>query len=227
MDSTQDWKKFSNGKTPSTVRLDDLFFRYIKKGTRVLEYGCAWGRIAFQLQKKGYNVVGFDVNEAEVERAKEFAKESNKKNKAQVGFDVADGTNLLYKDDSFDACIVQAFMTALIDPEHRERCLDEARRVLKPGGIIYLGVFGQTWDHPKYKVRYEQSYPITKEKGTFIVTVDGEVGSPEIYRAHHYSKEELKRLVKPRFEIEEYKETTFNTYHKNKAKGFVVIGKKR
>lgn len=192
-----------------------------------MDFGCAWGRIPFELQEKGYNVVGFDVNEAEIKRAKRFTEESNRKHEAQVKFDVADALNLPYEDNSFDACLMQAFMTTLIGPSHRGRVLDEAKRVLKPNGILYIGEFGQTWKNPKYKERYEAHFPITKERGTFVVTEDGTQNTPELYRAHHYTEKELKKLLETRYKIELFKKTIFTSYHKNKANGFIVVARKQ
>ena len=120
---------------------------------------------------------------------------------------------------------MQAFMTTLIIPSHREKVLDEAQRVLKKNGTLYLGVFGQTWENPKYQKRYEQHFKTTKEEGTFIVTEDGTQNTPELYRVHHYTKKELLKLLEPRFNIETFKKTTFTSYHKNKANGFIITVK--
>ena len=226
VDSTLSWKKFAEGQTPSTVTLDNIFYEKVSAGSKVLDFGCAWGRVSFELQEKGYNVLGFDINEAEIERAKRFAEESNKKYEAQVEFDVANALNLPYEDNSFDACLMQAFMTTIIDPLHREKVLDEAKRILKPNGILYMGEFGQTWENPRYKGRYEAHFPATKERGTFIVTEDGTPDTPELYRAHHYTEEELKGLLEPRYKIELFKKTIFTSYHGNKANGFIVIARK-
>jgi len=226
MDSTLAWKKFPNGQTPSSVTLDKIFYEKVSTGSKVLDFGCAWGRVPLELQEKGYNVVGFDINEAEILKAQEFAKESNQKYKAQVQFDVADALKLPYEDNSFDACLMQAFMTTLTNPEYRTKVLDEAKRVLKENGTLYMGVFGQTWDNPKYQERYDAHFPITNEKGTFIVTEDGTPNTPELYRVHHYTREELSDLLNPRFTVETFNDTIFTSYHGNKANGFIVLAKK-
>jgi len=226
MDSTLAWKKFVNGQTPSSVTLDKIFYEKVSTGSKVLDFGCTWGRVPSELQEKGYNVVGFDINEAEILKAQEFAKESNQKYKAQVQFDVADALKLPYEDNSFDACLMQAFMTTLTNPEHRTKVVDEAKRVLKENGTLYMGVFGQTWDNPKYQERYDAHFPITNEKGTFIVTEDGTPNTPELYRVHHYTREELSDLLNPRFTVENFNDTIFTSYHGNKANGFIVLAKK-
>ena len=226
MESAMAWKKFAEGQTPSTVKLDDVLYEVVPKGSQVLDFGCAWGRLVFELQEKGYNVTGFDINDKEIDIARKFSNESNKKYSAQVSFDVADALNLPYDNNSFDACIIQAFMTTLINPEHRWKVLDEAKRVLKDKGVLYMGEFGQTWENPKYKERYEKYFPITKERGTFIVTKDGTPNTPELYRVHHYTEKEMRELIEPRFNIDVFKKTIFTSYHGNKANGFIIVARK-
>lgn len=226
MDPEAPWKQFKGKETPSTVQLDDSFFKMVLKGFKVLDFACGWGRMAFKLQEHGYDVVGFDINSNAVENARKHSKEFNELYKNRVSFDVANARDLPYPEGSFDACLMQAFMTALVDPKHREMVLDEAWRVLKRGGILYLADFGQSWDNPIYKNRYLKDFPETGEMGTFIVTEDGSPESPEIFRAHHYTKKELMKLIEPRFEVEMFKETVFTTYHGNKIKGFIIIARK-
>lgn len=222
------WKQFSKGETPSSVTLSPLFYKYVAVDSHVLDYGCAWGRVPFELQEKGYTVTGFDFNEDEIARAKELSADANEQYENQVTFDVANALDLPYQDNSFDVILMQSFMTTLVDPEHRTRVLDEAKRVLKPNGTIYMGVFGQGWGEPyseSYPERYVKHFPVTKEVGTFIVNKKGT--DEELYRVHHYTAEELKHiLVEPRFKIEHFSDTVFQSYNGNKAKGYIVIGKK-
>lgn len=226
MDSISAWKAFKNGQTPSSVNLDPIFFEKVEAGSQVIDFGCAWGRVPFELQEKGYHVTGFDTNSKEIQRAQAFSEESNQKFSAKVRFDIANAIDLPYKENEFDACIMQAFMTTLTIPQQRRQVLEEAQRVLKENGLLYLGVFAQTWENPKYKRRYEEHYPTTQERGTFIVTEDGSVATQELYRVHHYTRGELEDLLTPLFKIETFKETTFKSYHGNIANGFIVTARK-
>jgi ubiquinone/menaquinone biosynthesis C-methylase UbiE len=224
MDSTLAWKKFANKQTPSTVTIDNLFYENIPKRSKILDFGCAWGRVSFELQEKGYNVVGFDINQSEILIAQKLAIESNKKYISQVKFDNENALELPYEDNSFDACLMQTFMATLTNPKHRTDVLDEAKRVLKKDGILYISDFAQNWQNTKYKQRYEEHFLITKEIGTFIVTKKGT--TEEIYRVHHYTKKELEDLLNPRFDDLTIKDTIFTSYHGNQANGFIVIAKK-
>ncbi len=226
--STLAWKQFSNGQTPSTIQVDPSFYTMVSPSSSVLDFGCGWGRVSLELQEKGYSVTGFDVNEAEIRRAQEFAQEANRKYKTQVRFDVADIASeqgLPYSNNSFNVGLMHAFMGVLIDPVHRIRALEEAFRVLVPGGVLYMAEFAQDLENPKCRERYEAHFPMTKERGTFIVTRDGTPKTPEIYRVHHYTLQELSDLLRPRFSKVTIKETKFRSHHGNLINGLVVFAR--
>jgi len=78
----------------------------------------------------------------------------------------------------------------------------------------------------RYKERYDKHFPITKENWTFIVTEDGTSNTKEIYRVHHYTRDELNNLLIPRFNIKSFNNTTFTSYHGNIVNGFIIFAKK-
>ena len=150
MDIETGWNLFKGRETPSTVELDELLFENVPEGSEVLDFGCAWGRIAFHLQKKGYNVTGFDLNDNAIAAANETARKTNVMYTERVKFETANAIELPFPEESFDACILQAFLTTIIQPEDRKKILSEAYRVLKEDGILYLADFGQNWKNPLY-----------------------------------------------------------------------------
>lgn len=226
MEEIDAWKRFKGKQTPSSVELDEIFYDTVQEGSQVLDFGCAWGRIAFQLQENGYRVTGFDVNKNAVREAVKLASSSKKKHTSMVKFDSADATNLHYKDETFDSCIIQAFMTTIIKPEERRKVIKEAHRVLKQNGILYLADFGQNWENSRYKEMYHRDYPKTGEMGTFIVTDTDTEDGEEMFLAHHYTRNELIKLVEEKFMVKTFKETVFTTFHGNRTKGYIVIGEK-
>ena len=163
-----------------------------------------------------------------METALKEAEKTNKKNIFQVQFHTANAMKLPYHNKSFDACILQAFLTTIIKPEHRTIILKEANRVLKDDGILYLADFGQNWENPYYSRRYERDYPKTEEMGTFIVTKNGNPNGRELFKAHHYTKEELMELIQQvkKFKVEIFQETIFTTFQGNQTKGYIIIAKK-
>lgn len=216
------WNQFNGRETPSTVEIHESFFKAVPEGSYVLDFGCAWGRIAFQLQKLGYNVMGFDLNENTIATARI----NNENYKGTVKFQTANAMELPYDDESFDACILQAFLTTVISLGDRRKVLSEAYRLLKENGILYLADFGQNSENSLYRERYRRDYPLTEEFGTFIVTDDVKSRGKELFRAHHYTKEELLELVKQDFRVENFHETIFTTFHGNRTRGYIIIARK-
>jgi len=220
MTGKEDWKQFTRGTSPSTVRIDPLFFKVVRTGSHVLDIGCGHGKTARMLGTHGYVVTGIDINDKEIA----FAREGDDNRKTH--YLEADATALPFDDETFDACIMQAFLTTLIDPATRRKALEEAHRVAVDGGMLYLGVFAYTPDNPVYKQRYDAHLPVASERGTFIVTRDGQEGSDPLYRAHHYTRTEIETLLEGLFDIVHFKETVFHSYHGNWCNAFVVIARK-
>lgn len=227
MEGIDAWKRFKGRQTPSSVELDEIFYNTVPEGSHVLDFGCAWGRIAFQLQDNGYKVTGFDMNENAIREADKLALKTNGKHRFKVKFETADATNLHYRDETFDSCIIQAFMTTITEPEERIRVIEEANRVLKKNGTLYLADFGQNWENNRYKDMYERYYPETGEMGTFIVTDTGAEDGKQMFLAHHYTRNELLKLVEEKFRVKTFKETVFTTFHGNRTTGYIIIARKK
>ena len=79
----------------------------------------------------GARYVGTDITPAMLERAKKRALGSP----IDITFQVADSQALPFEDNSFDAIIMHLILAVVPNPIH---ALQEATRVLKPGGNIYL-----------------------------------------------------------------------------------------
>ena len=103
METGTGWNQFKGKETPSTVEIHELFFKAVSKNTNVLDFGCAWGRVAFQLQKLGYNVTGFDLNKNAIDTAIQLAK-SYENHGGKVKFDEANAMDLPYP-DGFIRCM--------------------------------------------------------------------------------------------------------------------------
>jgi len=65
------------------------------KSFRILDIGCGTGRHSIELAKRGYNVVGIDLSESMLKRAKEKARNENVK----VDFIQADARELNFKNE--------------------------------------------------------------------------------------------------------------------------------
>lgn len=96
----------------------------------VLELGVGTGRVAVPLSERGYAMTGIDVSEKmlAVLDAKYSAVEAQ----------VADATDLPFGDASFDAVLAVDFFHLVCE---WRRAVEEAVRVLRPGGRIVLSTF--------------------------------------------------------------------------------------
>lgn len=112
-----------------------LAFGKIKKGDIVLDLGSGAGIDAIlAAQKVGEKgrVIGVDMTEKMVEKAKENSKKQGIKN---VEFLLGEIENLPIEDDSVDTIITNCVINLTPD---KAKTFSEAYRVLKPGGKIYL-----------------------------------------------------------------------------------------
>ncbi|MDH7487446.1 MAG: methionine biosynthesis protein MetW [Anaerolineae bacterium] len=120
------WKE--KGDRVNRQRLDRLA-AYIQPGERVLALDCGAGVMARKLADKGAEVIGVDMSHVAVARTREKGIEAY-----QVDLDMEP---LPFPDASFDTVLSDSGL------EHRfhvHRALDEAVRVLRPGGRLILSL---------------------------------------------------------------------------------------
>ncbi len=97
----------------------------------VVDIGCGAGTQAMLWAEGGHRVRALDVNEALVKIGQERAAAAN----LSVSFDVGTATSLPYADLSADVVLIPELLEHVVQ---WERCLTEAVRVLRPGGVLYL-----------------------------------------------------------------------------------------
>lgn len=115
---------------------DALLRALAKPGERlppldVLDIGCNAGAQARLWVEKGHHYCGIDINAPLVELARQRAAEQG----LPTRFDVGSATELPYPEDAFDVCIMPELLEHVVE---WQTCLDEAVRVLRPGGALYL-----------------------------------------------------------------------------------------
>lgn len=112
-----------------------LAFGKIKEGDVVLDLGSGAGIDAILAAKKVGNkgrVIGVDMTEEMVERARDNAKKQNITN---IEFLLGEIENLPLKDNSVNTIITNCVINLTLD---KAKTFSEAYRVFKPGGKIYL-----------------------------------------------------------------------------------------
>ena len=101
---------------------------------RVLDVACGAGLVAIPLAEAGYRVKGIDLADGAIRSAQQRAPEN-------AAFAVADAYATGEPDERYDAVLLLDML------EHVERpgdVLEEAARVLRPGGIVVFHTFNRT-----------------------------------------------------------------------------------
>lgn len=110
-----------------------------KKGMKMLEPGCGRGEFLNHFKELGLDVVGVDISPEAVEF----------ENDLDVKLCDVESEKLPFNDDSFDVIYSKSFIEHLYYPE---KFLEEAYRVLKPGGILLT--LAPDWES-NYKIYFD------------------------------------------------------------------------
>lgn len=97
----------------------------------VADIGCATGTQSQLWAELGHQVHGLDVNAPFIEIARKRASEA----RLSISFEIGSATDLPYPTASMDVVLIPELLEHVAD---WRRCLDEAIRVLKPDGLLYL-----------------------------------------------------------------------------------------
>lgn len=125
------------GGLKATQELTKLCF--IDRSKYILDVGCGVGITSCYIAKNyGCKVVGVDISEKMISRAKERAKREGVQDR--VEFRIADAQDLPFENGLFEIVISES-VTAFI--KDKQKAMKEYLRVLKPGG--YVGLNEATW----------------------------------------------------------------------------------
>lgn len=103
--------------------------KYMPPGSFVLDVGCGAGRTTDFIYKNKCKVIGIDLAEPLIKRARELYPE--------IDFEVMDAAKLKFSDNTFDAVFFSFNgMDNFSSLEERHRALMEMMRVVKPGGFL-------------------------------------------------------------------------------------------
>ncbi len=117
-----------------------------KSDIAILDVGAATGRYSIPLAQEGYDVTAVELVKHNLARLK--AKGSNVK--AFQG----NAMNLKrFADDSFDVVLVFGPMYHLHSPQDKEKALSEAKRVVKPGGFIFVAYIMNEYSVITYAIK--------------------------------------------------------------------------
>ena len=142
-------------------RSKNIIARYLKSSAmEIADVGGATGAYSYWLAGMGHQVHLLDL----VQNHIEIAKQKSEKNGITLSsYSCADARRLPYENQCMDMVLLMGALYHLHLPEDRIKCLNEAYRVLKPGGLIICTIMNR-WNTViaplKYKIfdSYGQEY---------------------------------------------------------------------
>jgi SAM-dependent methyltransferase len=209
MDQKLYWNKVASTKEFTTPFQFDLFTKYVCKDANILDIGCGYGRTLNELYQNGYkNIFGMDFSEKMIERGKRLY--------SYLNLQTMEDGKIKCSGNSFDVVILLAVLTCVIDDNDQIELLNEIKRILKPGGIIYINDFLLNNDK-RNMLRYEECYTKYKTYGIFELT-EGAI-------VRHHDKEWVVKCLEI-FEELKYEEVIYTTMNGNKSNGYYYFGRK-
>jgi ubiquinone/menaquinone biosynthesis C-methylase UbiE len=153
-----------------------FFLPHLRPGMRLLDCGCGVGSITVGLAAAVApgEVVGIDIQPAQVERARALAAE---RGTANVRFELASAYELPYPDASFDAVFAHTLLLHLAQPA---RALHEMKRKLKRGGVVGIA-------DPDHGAMLREPYiPLVEDAHHLLMRVVAHRGGDNFRARHHH-----------------------------------------
>jgi SAM-dependent methyltransferase len=179
----ENWGNLSLGQQLERLNKDDqspIFLKYLPTRGKILEAGCGFGKWVFFLKRKGYDIIGIDFAKEAIKMAKRYDE--------AIPIEFGDITHIQYSDNYFDAYMSLGVVEHFQDGPFL--ALKEAKRVLKPNGLILVSV-------PVFNTIRKITLPIER---AFSLLRDSKY-LRRLFRKPEYAK---KHFIEYRFGIKEF-----------------------
>jgi ubiquinone/menaquinone biosynthesis C-methylase UbiE len=176
----------------------------------ILDFGCGYGRILSKLDRSGYrSAVGADFSDGMLRRCHQLS--------PHLKIVQADAQRLPFTDNSYDAVLLFAVLTALPVSDQQRRLFSEVQRILRRGGLIYISDLLLNADSRNLD-RYER---YADQFGTY-----GIFQLPEGVVVRHHSEAWIRSLTEM-FDCIEYEPFTAATMNGHSSAAFQYLGRLR
>ncbi|MFH1912997.1 MAG: class I SAM-dependent methyltransferase [Pseudomonadota bacterium] len=205
-DQRRYWTERGRDKTFTTPFRMDVFQGHVARDAKVLDFGCGYGRTLAELAGAGYTALaGIDFSETLIERGRV----------EHPGLDLKayPGGPLPFEENSFDAALMLGVFTCIIETRAQAEALLELKRVLRPGGKLYVNDFLLNRDR-----RNLDRYKLGQEKYGIYGIFDVDDGG--IMR--HHDRNHMEALFLD-FDPLFFEETVFETMHGHLSRGFCSL----
>ena len=166
------WYQTPLGALAHALEAEAIFaLAEVKPGERAVDIGCGTGIYALELVRRGANVIGLDPSIEMLAIARARFQQAGLTGR----FVCASAEDLPFRSEKFDLAVA---VTSLCFVHRAEQAVQEARRILNPGGRLVLGELN----------RFSLWAFLRRLKGLFTDTIYNQ--------AHFRSRRELERLLR-------------------------------
>ena len=123
------------------IRTQEIISRYLqKRKLRILDIGGANGIYAFWLASLGHSVDLIDLVPKHIEQAREYERINNISLSSMT---VGNACELPFKENLYDIVLLMGPLYHLQEKKERIKSLQEAKRVLKKNGIVFMAAISK------------------------------------------------------------------------------------
>lgn len=181
----QEWQRLLNHRTEFAVTIRALGEYLPPPPAKIADIGGGPGRYAISLSREGYIVTLFDLSKHSLDLARKKSKEANVEIAQFIHMDATDLSGI--EDAVFDNVLLLGPLYHLQKKEDRKAAILEARRVVKPRGLMFAA-FITRFAPFRHAASEEPEWLVNNYKYAFELLETGEhvkaKAFPSAYFAH-------------------------------------------
>jgi S-adenosylmethionine-dependent methyltransferase len=195
-DPQHEWERANRHRTEFAITWKILEAYLPSPPARVLDCGGGPGRYAILLAQRGYDVTLFDLSSNNLTFAQQQAQAAGVTIQA---YDLGDATDLSrYANESYNAILMMGPLYHLLELEQRQRALEEAWRVLLPGGVLFAAFINRYAGHIR-AVSRDPLLPLREENISKAILHTGKLAAredqPQAFVAYMAHPSEVSSLI--------------------------------